>query len=233
MPDFPIAITFALPTESSELRRQLCETRDEGDFILGKIDGHTVAIAHTGVGAQHGSAQLEALLHRTRPRAVISSGFAGAVASDLRVGDLIFAKNFSDRELLMAAQRILSERTPRTVKLFTSTSIVDSLSERNQVAGASGAAAVDMETGSIFEICKGHGIPLLSVRAISDTPTEPLPAPPGVLFDIQNQRTSYRRLVSYLVAHPTAIPRLIRFGREINGVRAKLTEAIVILVHAL
>jgi len=46
---------------------------------------------------------------------VVTSGFAGAVASELKVGDLILAENFSDRELRMAAQRILSERKPRDV----------------------------------------------------------------------------------------------------------------------
>jgi len=164
---------------------------------------------------------------------VVTSGFAGAIASELKVGDLIFAENFSDRELRMAAQRILSERKPRDVKLFTSTSIVDSLADRNEIARASGAAAVDMETGSIFEICQAHGIPLLSVRAISDTPSEPFPAPTSVLFDIERQRTSYRRLFAYLLRHPGSIGPLLQFARRIKYVRAKLTDAIVELVRSL
>jgi len=228
-----IAITFALPTESSDLRRHLRQARDEGGFILGKIERHAVAIAHTGVGARNCSDRLEALLHKARPRMVVTSGFAGAVASELKVGDLIFAENFSDRELRMAAQRILSERKPRDVKLFTSTSIVDSLADRNEIARASGAAAVDMETGSIFEICQAHGIPLLSVRAISDTPSEPFPAPTSVLFDIERQRTSYRRLFAYLLRHPGSIGPLLQFARRIKYVRAKLTDAIVELVRSL
>jgi nucleoside phosphorylase len=164
---------------------------------------------------------------------VITSGFAGALAGELKVGDLIFAENFSDRELRMAAQRILSERKPRDVKLFTSTSIVDSLAERNEIARASGAAAVDMETGSIFEICKAHGMPLLSVRAISDTPNEPFPAPPSVLFDVEHQRTNYRQLFAYLLRHPGSIGPLLQFSGRIARIRVTLTDAIVELVQAL
>src|SRR5207237_8128539 len=115
-------------------------------------------------------------------------------------------------------------------KLFTSTLIIDSIAERNEIARAADAAAVDMETGGIVATCKGHGVPLLSLRAISDTARDPFPAPPSVLFDIPRQRTNYARLFSYLLRDPAAVPRLFRFAREIARVRATLTEAIIALV---
>lgn len=142
-----IAITFALPTESSDLRRQLRESREDGHFVFGKISDRSVTILHTGVGAKNCSEHVEALLHKTRPRLVISSGFAGAVTDDLQIGDLLLAENFSDRQLLASAERILSQRKTRNAKLFTSASIVDSVEQRDEIARASGASAVDMETG--------------------------------------------------------------------------------------
>jgi len=228
-----IAITFALPTESTDLRRQLRETRQDGHLVIGKIAHLPVAILHTGVGAKDCSERVEALLHKARPRLVISCGFAGAVTDDLHVGDLVLAKNFSDLQLLARVERILSERKPRTAKLFTSTSIVDSVDQRDEIARASGAAAVDMETGSIFAICNAHGVPLLALRVISDTPERPFPAPPNVLFDIERKRPSYGPLFGYLLRHPSSIPRLLGFGREINRARAKLTRAIVALIQSL
>jgi adenosylhomocysteine nucleosidase len=168
-------------------------------------------------------------MHKAKPRLTISSGFAGAVSDQLQAGDLILAKNFSDAELLANAARIL--RDARRVKLFTAASIIDSFSERNEIARASGAAAVDMETGAIAAVCNTHGIPLLSLRVISDTPGEPFPAPPSVLFDIEQQRTKYGRLISYLFRNPAAAGRLFRFGRRIGKARARLTDAIIALVH--
>ena len=225
-----IAITFALPTESSGLRRQLRNARQVGDMVSGKIGEHAVIVLHTGVGAKNCNERVEALLHKARPRLVISSGFAGAVAEDLHVGDLILAENFADRQLLANAERILCDRKPRVVKLFTSTSIVDSVTERDQIARASGSAAVDMETGAIVGVSNAHGVPLLSLRVISDTPKAPFPAPPKVLFDMERQRPNYGRLISYLFRHPTLVASLLRFVRQIAQARSVLTGAIVALV---
>jgi adenosylhomocysteine nucleosidase len=228
-----IGITFALPSESSDLVRQLQAIQRHDNLLSGKIADRDVTILHTGVGAKNCNARLEILLHKTRPRLVISSGFAGAVSEELRVGDLILAKNFSDPGVLASAEQILRDRQPRLVKLFTSTSIVDSIDEQNEIARTAGAAAVDMETGAIAGVCNAQGVPLLSLRGISDTPNQPFPAPPSVLFDIDRQQTNYGRLLAYLFRHPASIRRLFRFGRQIAQVRAVLTDAIVALVRAL
>lgn len=228
-----IAITLALPTESFDLRHQLREAREDGSLVVGELNNRAIAILHTGVGARDCNERIETLLHKERPRLVISSGFAGAVIDNLQVGDLILAENFSDPQLLASAERILIERKPRLVKLFTSTSIVDSVDKRDEIARASGAAAADMETGSIVGVCNAHGVPVLSLRVISDTPAQSFPAPPDVLFDIERQRTSYGRLLAYLLRRPGSIGPLLHFASRIRHVRAKLTDAIVALAKEL
>ena len=237
-----IGLTFALRSESSELFRRLEARRREGKLTFGRIGppsptppralGHDVVIVHTGVGAKYCNERLELLIHQARPRLIISAGFAGAVTEELHAGDLIMAENFSDASLLTRAKQILRERA-KPLKLFTSTSIVDSVEERNEIARVSGAAAVDMETGGIVAVCRAHGVPLLSLRVISDTPSEPFPAPMSILFDVERQRTNYGRLFAYILREPAAIHRLMRFGRAIAGARAKLTDAIVALVREL
>ncbi|HYR21431.1 MAG TPA: hypothetical protein VEP30_00725 [Chthoniobacterales bacterium] len=226
-----IGITFALPSESSDLIRRVRAVERSDNLLSGKIENRDVTILHTGVGAKN--QRLEFLLHKARPRLVISSGFAGAVREELHVGDLILAQNFSDAALLANAERILRDRQPRLVKLFTSTSIVDSVGERNEIARRAGAAAVDMETGAIVAVCNAHAVPLLSLRGISDTASQPFPMPPSVLFDIERQQTSHGRLSAYLLRHPASIWRLFRFARQVARVRAALTDAIVDLVRSL
>ncbi|HTD00967.1 MAG TPA: hypothetical protein VK637_02390 [Chthoniobacterales bacterium] len=228
-----IGITFALPSESSGLVRRLQALQRHGKSLSGRIDSRDVTILHTGVGARDCNERLEILLHKTRPSLVISSGFAGAVAEQLRAGDLILAQNFSDSGLLANADRILGDRRPRVVKLFTSTSIIDSIDERNEIARVAGAEAVDMETGAIADVCKVHGVPLLSLRVISDTLSEPFPAPPSVLFDVEREQTNFGRLLVYLLRDPGSVSRLFRFGRQIARARASLTDAIIALVREL
>jgi hypothetical protein len=90
-----------------------------------------------------------------------------------------------------------------------------------------------METGAIADVCKVHGVPLLSLRVISDTSSEPFPAPPSVLFDVERQQTNFARLLVYLLRDPGSVWRLFHFGRQIAHARASLTDAIVALVREL
>jgi nucleoside phosphorylase len=228
-----IAVAFALPTESSDLVDKLRTVQRDGSLLFGKIENHEVTISHTGVGAKNCGKRIEMLLHKAQPRLLISSGFAGAVRDDFRVGDLILAENFSERQLIASAERILRDWDVRRVKLFTSQTIADSISERNGIARSRNADAVDMETESIAAVCASHGVPILSLRAISDAMGQPFPAPAPVLFDIERQRIPLAQLISHLITHPNASWRLASFARRIAQARAKLTGAIVALVNAL
>lgn len=229
-----IAVSFALPTESLNLVSLLRDRKsDEAEIIRGRIDNKEVAIFHTGVGRKSCAARIDNFLRAQLPRMLISSGFAGGAREDLQVGDLLLAENFSDRPLLVEAQRILASSHVHVGKLFTSSTIVDSIDERNKIAREHNAVAVDMETECIAQACAARQIRMLSLRTISDTPRQPFPAPPRALFDIENQRTKVTRLSFHLLTHPTAIWRLIGFGSQIRKARASLTRAIVDLVRAL
>jgi nucleoside phosphorylase len=163
---------------------------------------------------------------------LISAGFAGALNDQLNVGDLLFAQNFSTAEL-SKARPLLANLPIHVANLLTVPSMIDSNEERNKIARATGAAAVDMETEFIARACAEHGVPLVSLRAISDTARQPLPAPPHILFDIENQRTNMMRLVQYFCKHPTRLRGLIRFTSQISRAREALTEALVTVVTAL
>ena len=230
-----IAITFALPAESSNLVALLQEKKRSGankrGVIHGKIDNRSLAVFHTGVGAKACADKIDNFLRAARPKFLISSGFAGAVREDWNVGDLLLAENFSDRRLLMRAERALSSRHPWVGRMFTSTSIVDSLAERDEIVRADGADAVDMETELIAQACAMHGVPLLSLRVISDTPRQPFPAPPNVLFDIERQRTDATKFALYFLTRPSRAIRLVGFARRISRARRILTDAIVALVR--
>jgi len=67
------------------------------------------------------------------------------------------------------------------------------------------------------------------LRVISDTPSEPLPAPPEILFDIEKQRTNFGQLAYHLVTNPTAFKRLTAFRRQVALARRSLTAALDLL----
>jgi adenosylhomocysteine nucleosidase len=226
-----ISITFALPTESADLVGKLRDLKrtacGDSEMIAGTIQGRDTTVFHTGVGPKISASRIEDFLNARQPEYLISAGFAGAVSEDLQTGDLLLGANFSDPQLLANAQRSLANYDTRVGKLFTSTSIVDSAAGRNEIARAAGAAAVDMETAVIAKACAARSVPLLSLRVISDSLREPLPAPPDVLFDVDRQRTNYNTLLRHVVLHPAAISGLVRFSRKISYARGALTKAIL------
>jgi len=150
----------------------------------------------------------------------------------MQVGDLLLAKNFSTVNLNEKGSSV--SRLPiQMADLFTAPTLSDSSDERTEIARTTGAAAVDMETEFIARACAAHGIPLLSLRVISDTPRNPFPAPAHVLFDVATQRTSLTKLAAFFLTHPDRIPALLQFARKIAHARKSLADAIVTIVREL
>jgi adenosylhomocysteine nucleosidase len=231
-----IAITFALPAESSDFVRRLDHTgynsREGVESFRGRLHGKNVAIIHTGVGRRTCRERLEVLLRRENFSALISAGFAGALEKDLRVGHLLVAENFSSQELLSSPKLALADESTFLGKLLTVPRMIESTQERESLNKKHGAAAVDMETEVIAELCRAHNLPMLSVRAISDTATASFPAPANVLFDVAKQRTDFVRLAGYLATHPSAFARLNAFRSQVGVARKALAEALDQVVRA-
>jgi nucleoside phosphorylase len=163
---------------------------------------------------------------------LISAGFAGALNDRLQVGDLLIAKNFST--LWSAENRSsLSSLPIHIADLLTVPALINSGEDRNKLALTSGAMAVDMETEFIARACTVHGVPLLSLRVVSDTPKELFPAPTDVLFDVERQQTQMLKLATYFFAHPHRVPRLLQFARRIVRARRILASALVTIVRGL
>src|SRR5437867_9343354 len=214
-----IAVTFALAAESSGFRRRLHnKTRSDRNgitTIAGHIDNCTVAVFHTGVGEEVCRQRTARFLEGRKLDCLISAGFAGALNDQLRIGDLLLAKNFSTAEV-SGTLHSLANLPIHIANLLTVRSMIESGEDRNRLAQTTGAAAVDMETEFIARACAKHGVPLLSLRVITDTPRQQFPAPPNVLFDIDRQRTHLTALAKFFLLHPNRVPRLVQFGRMID-----------------
>jgi nucleoside phosphorylase len=231
-----IPVTFALPAESSEFLRRVrdksARERNGVRTIQGKIDNRSIEVLHTGVGENLCRQRIGMLLENQQFDFLISAGFAGSLNNELQVNDLLIAKNFSTVDL-KDVQSSLSNMSITAVNMLTVPAVIDSSEERERIAHESEAAAVDMETEFIARACTVHGIPLLSLRVITDTPTQPFPAPPHVLFDIQKQRTNPVKFAMFFLKQPNRAPSLIQFARRIARARTVLANALIDLVRNL
>jgi adenosylhomocysteine nucleosidase len=231
-----IAVTFALPAESSEFLRRIGNKartdRNRLSIVQGTIGDRTIEVLHTGVGEKICRERIGNFLQDQQFDLLISAGFAGALNNELQINDLLVAKNFSTVDLKQA-HSLFSPLVIHPIDLLTVRAVIDSSEERERIARESGASAVDMETEFIALACATHGIPLLSLRVITDTPQEPLPAPPSVLFDIQGQRTHIAALAKFFLLNPSRLANLIRFASRIAGTRTTLANVLVEIVRNL
>jgi len=231
-----IAVTFALPAESSEFLRRVrdksARERNGIRTIKGKIDNRSIEVLHTGVGESLCRQRIGTLLEYQQFDFLISAGFAGSLNNELQVNDLLIAKNFSTVDL-KDVRFSLSNMSITAVNMLTVPAVIDSSEERERIARDSEAAAVDMETEFIARACAVHGIPLLSLRVITDTPTQAFPAPPNILFDIGRQRTRVLRFAMFFLKRPNRASSLIQFARRIARARTALANALIDLVRNL
>ncbi len=187
-----IALTFALPDESRDLLARL-EGRAAAalpsqpahlPMVSGRFAGTGITVAHTGVGAAPACrARVAEVLARARPAMLIASGYAGALDPALQVGDLVLGENVSDPALMPAARAALAADGVRVGTLLTHPRTVETAADKAALRAATGALAVDMETGWIAEACRAAGVPLLALRVISDDAHTDFPVPAGILFD--------------------------------------------------
>jgi nucleoside phosphorylase len=225
-----IAITFALPTESADFRRLLAGRHDvlsDGVKIIhGQRHGKSIALLHTGVGRKICEPRVGAFLRAQPLSCLISAGFAGGLSNNLSVGELLVAENLASRDFLERAHKLLAKHHAQFGTLHTAATMIDKAGQRAALAVETGAVAVDMETEFIARDCAQLGIPLLSLRAISDTPLQPFPVPSPFLFDIERQNTPFAQLAFYLTRHPASAVRMIGFAQRISRARAALTAAL-------
>jgi nucleoside phosphorylase len=231
-----IAITFALSAESSDFVRLLenpgVVSREGVETIRGHLHGKSLVVIHTGVGENVSRERMETILRREHFEYLISAGFAGALEKGLQVGHLLVADNFSNPKLLNSPQLVLAEDKTFLGKLLTVSRMIETAEERESLNKKTGAAAVDMETEFLAEVCAAHDLPMLSIRAISDTASEPFPAPAHVLFDVAKQKTISTRLGMYLLTHPGAFVRLNAFRQRVAIARKALADALETILRA-
>jgi adenosylhomocysteine nucleosidase len=226
-----IVVMFALPQESSDFRRTLQAThrKTAAGVMIGNCGPQEVAVAHSGVGTAAAGKIARAVLAAHQPQLVICTGFAGGLDPRLKVGDLVVATNHSSSMLVEESRSLLPAGSICGV-LTTRQSAAESAGEKQRIATCTGAAAVDMETEAIADVCAAAAVPLLAVRAISDAAADPLPVPLERCYDLQRQRPRPLVLVSYLLRNPQRAAPFVRFVANLSRPRAALSSFLVAFI---
>ncbi len=237
-----IAVITAMPEEFNAIARSLGTGTD---MRLGGLKalcchagGHDFMLLMSGIGFDNAARATEAAIREWRPNLLVSAGFCGGIAPQLKVGDVVVAKQmviatshgFEEVPVLFstAGQNLVARESGMRVfgGLFAGTPVIMS---KTRLVGilppGSTNPVVEMESAAVAIIAVENSIPLLAIRAVSDPADEEL----GFSLDEFCDRDlrcirSYKVLLTVL-KRPRIVPQLFRLAGNVRIAAKSLTVA--------
>lgn len=203
-----VAIVAAIEREVRPLVRQWRVQEREHDgrrFRFYENNGATVVCA--GMGSEAARRAAEAIIALYHPAAIYSAGFAGALDSSLRVGDV-----FHPQRVVNAGDGS-SARGGGTDGVLVSFAAMANPQQKTKLQQAYGAQAVDMEAAAVARTAELHGIRFTAIKAISDEWDFELPAEMDRFLDAHG-RFSEPRFALYAACRPWLWSKVMRMGRD-------------------
>jgi adenosylhomocysteine nucleosidase len=159
--------------------------------------GRVCILVTTGMGVRRAAEATRLLATEYKPRLLVSFGIAGAVEVDLEIGDVVAAEACCEPEAgapgplrplglwpPAALEAIAQALAARQARLFRGVAVTTRGAQATQgQLGGLTHPILEMETAGIARMAAEKGIPLLSLRAISDGPRAPIPFDLGDIMD--------------------------------------------------
>ncbi len=184
----------------SILEGTTAERRHHKDFIIGSIEGKEVVLQKCGIGKVNAAVGAVELIDNYYPDLIVSSGCAGGADTSLNVLDVVVAsecayhdaycgdevsygqiigmparfkarREFIDKALALNGRQWAGNMSIRAGLTVSGEWFVNSREKMQAIlARFPEAAAVDMESCSIAQVCHIYKVPFVSFRIISDVP---------------------------------------------------------------
>jgi adenosylhomocysteine nucleosidase len=204
------------PRAGSRVRYLVCFAVPQEARFFAPPPGWPGEILVTGMGPRKALETVNARLSTKPPDEVLTCGFAGGLNPNLRLGDLVWE---ADEAFSLGAG--LARSVARRGRFHCASRVAVTAAEKSSLWSATGADAVEMESGTIREFCRERGIRSATVRVISDPAGEDLPLDFNALITPQG-RMNYAALAWALLRRPGALPRLTRFQKEVAAAAQSL-----------
>src|SRR5215813_2936792 len=125
-------------------------------------EGSDCVVVCAGIGFEPARRAAEAVIALYHPARIQSVGFAGALRSNFKVGDI-----FVPSVVINGKDNSRSETGMGEGKLLSFDSVVG-VAQKSRLAEAYGAQAIDMEAAAVALAAHAHGLEFSAVKAISD-----------------------------------------------------------------
>jgi adenosylhomocysteine nucleosidase len=182
-----------------------------------------------GGGTPEGARQAAECLVAGGATVLISFGLAGGLDPALKAGALVVPAGLADEGTVHRADPALLARLGGATAACSTTApaIVATAAAKAALHHATGASAVDLESGAVALVAARHGLPFAILRAISDPAATSLP--PAALVSLKpGGHPDLRAIIASLAAHPAQIPALaalaLATGRALRALRRRVRD---------
>jgi adenosylhomocysteine nucleosidase len=220
-------ICYAFPVaHEAELLLAKCTQRESFAIgpmacTLGNLGPRQIVVAQVGMGQAHARESIQTVFRYFRPKAVVLSGYGGALVPQLKLGQVLVSNNFTSEELLPFL-RLLSGFD--FAAFCTTEEIAGTPEKRDWYAQSMKAQVIDLETAAVADFVRTREIPFLAVRVISDEYKTVLPSAALTAgFDPALNRPTPVRLLKHLALHPHDIRPFKEFVANLGIARRMLT----------
>ncbi len=159
------------------------------------------------MGRRNAERMLKRSLEGSKPKLVVTAGFAGGLRPGLSRGTVLF----ETEEAVLA--RALCEAGGQPGTFHCGERVATTADEKRLLFETTGADAVEMESGIICALCRRQGIPCATVRVVLDTAEEDLPLDFNKLMTTE-QNLDAIKVALALARSPRMIPALLRLRRD-------------------
>jgi adenosylhomocysteine nucleosidase len=197
----------------------------------------------SGMGLKRAIDATATLLALVDPSLLISFGIAGAVNDDLQIGDVIIARNtcLLEKGMLEKSKSLafLSEAALKVVsrdlqlvgaRLVPGTAITTRGSQisQQQLRGFV-HPILDMVTAGVAQVAAEMGIPLLSIRSISDRPRAPIPFNIEAILD-EKDNLFIGNLLMMVLRRPKIIFNALQMLQNSNVAADHVAKVVVVVL---
>ena len=181
----------ALAQETTEL------TAADLTFYEGLVGGRRVAWCVGGAGGEAATRATRLLIDGHRPQIILSSGFAGGLDPALARGTIAYPQRAISRsggppiDLAAVGQgarakNAAGDASHGGLTIVSVDTVVTTVAAKRDLARATGAGLVDMETYAVAKAAEAAGLPSASIRVVSDDASQDLPREIAALVQPQS-----------------------------------------------
>lgn len=201
-----VAIVVALEREvKSAIREWRVTDREHSGRHFRFFENERCVLVCGGIGAEPARRATEAVIALYQPELVISAGFAGALDQKMEVGEILLPGRVTDAGDGSTQQVGAGDDT------LVSFGSVATRQQKEKLASAYSAQAVDMEAAAVARAAQLHGIPFKAVKAISDDKNFDMPELENFISDGQFSASMF---VATAIIRPWLWPGILRLAKN-------------------